>query len=469
MKFKFINIPSLPRLAWCAILEAGQEEIRVIHGPGVEVHDDWFFEGAWDGPFADAGFVEATNCMGTGARLEDDAAMFVSTSTPFRALVTCKISKQIFISNSLPFVLVQIGDEPNVDRIKYYEKLFHNFKKGFVQEPVPLLMRKGSKVYPHFCCNIQIKQNEIKKFPKPNSGAPSNFEEYRDRLIAMLVQVRENATDAQRIQVYEPLVTLSRGYDSVACAALGVAAGWTKAVTLVPTDLGVGRFGDDGTPVAECLGLEIERFDTKAWELCEDIPEAEFVATAWGGVMLPLAGMKDRLQNTLLIMGHLGDTVWNPESSGICHDFSRPIKKDLVGMGPVSHWEFQLRVGIITVFPPSYAAVHWNKLKQIMTSAEMQPWSIGGDYDRPLPRRIAEEMGVPRELFGQTKFPGAREMVHKTPLRNSMLHYAKFLVKSGLQEPDADGNTHFTLRYINPHFFHWGINRTMERYLIDST
>jgi hypothetical protein len=32
----------------------------------------------------------------------------------------------------------------------------------------------------------------------------------------------------------------------------------------------------------------------------------------------------------------------------------------------------------------------------------MQPWSIGGGYDRPVPRRLAEERGVPRHLFGQS-------------------------------------------------------------------
>jgi hypothetical protein len=36
-------------------------------------------------------------------------------------------------------------------------------------------------------------------------------------------------------------------------------------------------------------------------------------------------------------------------------------------------------------------------------SAEMAPWSVGGDYDRPLPRRIVEEAGVPRTAFAQRK------------------------------------------------------------------
>jgi hypothetical protein len=33
----------------------------------------------------------------------------------------------------------------------------------------------------------------------------------------------------------------------------------------------------------------------------------------------------------------------------------------------------------------------------------MQAYSIGGNYDRPIPRRITEEAGVPRELIGTEK------------------------------------------------------------------
>ncbi len=33
----------------------------------------------------------------------------------------------------------------------------------------------------------------------------------------------------------------------------------------------------------------------------------------------------------------------------------------------------------------------------------MNPWRVGGGYDKPIARRIAEERGVPRSLFGQTK------------------------------------------------------------------
>jgi hypothetical protein len=33
----------------------------------------------------------------------------------------------------------------------------------------------------------------------------------------------------------------------------------------------------------------------------------------------------------------------------------------------------------------------------------MAPWSVGGSYDRPIPRRIVESAGIPRRLVGQRK------------------------------------------------------------------
>jgi hypothetical protein len=33
----------------------------------------------------------------------------------------------------------------------------------------------------------------------------------------------------------------------------------------------------------------------------------------------------------------------------------------------------------------------------------MNPWRLGNKYDRPIARRIAEEAGLPRQMFGQSK------------------------------------------------------------------
>jgi len=278
----------------------------------------------------------------------------------------------------------------------------------------------------------------------------------------MLVRLRENGADTRRKKTYQPLVTVSRGYDSVACAALGVAAGWKDAVTLVSKEPDDPDSDDDGTPVAEQLGLSIEKFDTQAWRQLPDVPETEFIATAWGGVMVRFASMVDSLQDTLLVFGNVADRTWQPGSSGVQPNWGRPRTMDILSMGQESFWEFQLRVGFFTVFPAAYAAVHWNALYQIMTGEEMQAWSVGGDYDRPLPRRIAEEMGVPRELFGQKKMAMGHVYPGKTPSVNGYEDYVRFLQEVGT----LNKNEKFTheLKEIMPYFFHWGIDRTMRRY-----
>jgi hypothetical protein len=39
----------------------------------------------------------------------------------------------------------------------------------------------------------------------------------------------------------------------------------------------------------------------------------------------------------------------------------------------------------------------------IRSSAKMKDWAVGGEYDEPIARRLAEDAGVPRASFGQEK------------------------------------------------------------------
>ncbi len=67
MKLKYFNNKKLPKLAWCAISKRNSKEIKVHHGNGVETHENFFVEGAWDGVFCSAGFCDSTFFMGSGA------------------------------------------------------------------------------------------------------------------------------------------------------------------------------------------------------------------------------------------------------------------------------------------------------------------------------------------------------------------------------------------------------------------
>lgn len=65
--------------------------------------------------------------------------------------------------------------------------------------------------------------------------------------------------------------------------------------------------------------------------------------------------------------------------------------------------ENRLRVGYIGVPVPLFGASQWVSIHNISNSYEMGTYSVGGDYDRPIPRKILETRGVPRNMFGINK------------------------------------------------------------------
>jgi hypothetical protein len=91
-----------------------------------------------------------------------------------------------------------------------------------------------------------------------------------------------------------------------------------------------------------------------------------------------------------------GDSIW-------------PIDSDVPPGLPVripfgkSLSEFRIRVGFAHLPIPFIGGRFPDTLKRISRSEALRPYSVGGSYDRPIPRRIAEEAGVRREDFGMLK------------------------------------------------------------------
>jgi hypothetical protein len=73
------------------------------------------------------------------------------------------------------------------------------------------------------------------------------------------------------------------------------------------------------------------------------------------------------------------------------------------------------------------AAIHAPIIHAWNRSPELAPWSIGGDYDKPIARRIAEEAGLPRHLFGQVK-KGGYERKSYVPDRSFRRWLPRFLL-----------------------------------------
>src|SRR5262249_31461178 len=107
-----------------------------------------------------------------------------------------------------------------------------------------------------------------------------------------------------------------------------------------------------------------------------------------------------QLEGTLLLTGHPGDDIWTTNKKKILPQLLAPQDRLMEGS---SLTEYRLRVGFFWFPAPWIGAYHKQAIYRITRSAEMQPWSVAGKYTRPIPRRIAEEAGVPRDLFGQKK------------------------------------------------------------------
>jgi len=65
--------------------------------------------------------------------------------------------------------------------------------------------------------------------------------------------------------------------------------------------------------------------------------------------------------------------------------------------------ELRLVVGFIQLPVPFIGARRKADIVKITESAAMDPWRLNNNYDRPIARRIAEEAGIPRHMFGQSK------------------------------------------------------------------
>jgi hypothetical protein len=96
----------------------------------------------------------------------------------------------------------------------------------------------------------------------------------------------------------------------------------------------------------------------------------------------------------------LGDTLWSTgdtQSPALSEQyrFRYPAGGSLQ--------EFRLQTGFIHVPVPLLAFTRHADVRRISNSLEMRPWRVGGDYDRPIPRRLVEEAGVPRRSYAREK------------------------------------------------------------------
>jgi hypothetical protein len=393
-----------PALAWVALCG---REVSVEHGPRVAVGSGWAFEGAWAGAFGGGDFDGAAVVCGSGVVARGSAVVFVSpTSTIDRLCSLERSDGTVIVSNSI-LALTAAGGVDVIDP-KYPAKV-KSIVRGLDRCAVSLATSEGFVRLTHFNNLTWDGERLIPRAkPRPAEGF-GDFAAYRDFLQNSFAELAANAADPSRQQGLRLLGTLSSGYDANAATALAAEAGCREAICFETTGSGQ---PDSGVPVAEALRVKPIVVERDSWRTQPQLPggtEAPFLAAGAGSGLIGFHAAQEHLTDALLVSGFYGDSIWNPEWSKLGPDI---VRKDASGLG---FCEYRLHAGFANCAPAFWAAREVADVVAISRSQEMEAWTLGRGYDRPVPRRMAEEAGAPRDVFGNAKRAVPKAQPHRDP------------------------------------------------------
>ena len=408
MKFLFQKNPHIAPMAWLATVKCESDIVNVIVGERVETYDNWFVEGAWSGEYSEGRFADAEWFCGTGACLKADKAVFASPTGMHAALYLVEGDKEVYISNSMPFIMAKTDLRLSPQYIGYDVFFNHNIMQGIYNYNcnIPVTNRGGVKLLPPDTLkmvlfrNITVsKDGTVQIDVKRKTKGFNTFEEYYERLVAAMQALASNAADLKRNFRYGIVSLISSGYDAACCSAIAKTVGGNTALTFEAK----GKYSNDsGVGAAKRLGFEkiVER-DAYAYLNRSDMPEIKSISCGDLGTQISFMSFEQDFEDNLVFSGENGDFVWEKEAGfqTINDDYHIVWKNSEIGLS-----ESHLHQCYIPVPMTSFGITHWTDLYRISNSEEMQVWSVGGSYDRPIPRRILEERGLPRDSFGMKKY-----------------------------------------------------------------
>jgi hypothetical protein len=272
--------------------------------------------------------------------------------------------------------------------------------------------------------------------------------------------------------------TQSKGYDTTAVNALATPFGVDAAFT-VTRGKGKGRYADhdadiqpddDGTEICQVLGIRPIPLDRRLFEQ-KPLAEEALYACLDENQDSNLLGVADHISGpSLLLTGCLGE-IWYPTAPFyLAHPELLGSGLSRVDLGNHGLSEIRLHIGFVQVAVPFIGGRRRSDILRISESEEMRPWNVQGDYNRPIPRRIAEEAGVPRLMFGQVKMASVVEFARPDVFRDSdlQLEYRSFLIRNRVLSP-ASWAILPLVRRINTLLHFSGANGFPWRYYLERT
>lgn len=427
MKLIFNSIPAWPKLAWVAKFEQGGKDISILHGSDVETTEQWCVEAVWAGDYQKGGFDQTDLIFGSGIRCRDKEVVFVSSGSTLDRLWYYRIHDENYVANTLPGLMAVAGISLS-DEYKHYIRDVNSIVKGLTDYTKRIPCEEGELKLVYFN-NLVWDGIDFSEIAKPDL-APffDRFETYATYLMDNAVLLAKNMNDSARCHSISPLVTVSEGYDSSVAAVVARKAGCTQSVT-IDRATSFWRGSDSGEEVAEYLGMDCKVCDRTA----RQYPLEESIWAVAGRASILNWTLFDYPETLcLLFTGPYGDTMW----SRYRWEFSDPLQWTLPSMGGIG--EFRLFKGIFHCPVPFWGMRHLREIWDITASKDMEPWSINGGYDRPVPRRIVEEAGVPRHVFGLRKKNTSHDEPMLWPYTSETADsFRRFLVKRDASPPGS--------------------------------
>jgi len=393
MQLRAIANVSLPKLAWVAEVNRSNRIVTLRHGAFVEVRKNFFIEGVWNGPFQSGGFGKTECVFGTGGIIDNESIRFVTSAATTDYLYHVEDRGQVTVSNSLPLLLARIDDALD-PRCLDYPEICDSILQGVSDYRRDIPTKRG-KIRRLMYQNLDVSPVQMIETEKPMSPPFESFKDYRNYLFVNYALIAANARDKARTHPLEICSTQSKGYDSTAMNAIAAPNGIDKVFTIPHAK------EDDGRAICARLGVPSIPLDRQAFE-CEFEDEALYYCSLHHNQDANLKDMRRHITKvSLLLTGINGDVLWSREDKAALTGLDSVIRRGDSGGHGMN--ELRLVVGFIQLPLPFMGARRKPELVRLTESSDMEPWRVGNAYDRPIPRRIAEDAGIPREWFGQTK------------------------------------------------------------------
>jgi hypothetical protein len=399
---------SLPKLAWVADVDRTSGIVRLHHGSSVEVREDFFIEGVWNGPFQGGAFGETDCVFGTGGILSDASIRFVTSASTVDCLYYAESAVSITVSNSLPLILAYRDDALD-PRCQEFPNICDSFLDGIDEYRRDIPTVKGA-IRRQMYRNLDVFRDRVSESDKRMPPKFESFEDYRNYRRDNYALIAANARDTSRTQQLEIWSTQSKGYDTTSINAMASIYGLDKVFTvttakskshLVHNDEGKSP-DDDGTELCNALGLKCIPINRRAFTESFD-EEYLYYCARHHNQDVNLKEINRHITNPgVLLTGVHGEILCanDPFVDPPLMMDSTIKRLDVAGHGLA---ELRLVVGFIQLPVPFIGARRKADIVKVTESAAMDPWRLRNGYDRPIARRLAEEAGVPRHMFGQSK------------------------------------------------------------------